>query len=755
MTLWFLDVSIMKKLSAIVFFCCAAIAVYAQQNRQAQRGKARAKNSPIEHPFQGKFSTLGQSESSIDPSAIDIIRDAYGVPHIFAKTDPEVAYGLAWAHAEDDFQTIQKSFLAAKGMLGQQTGREGATIDYIVSLLRIRELVDSLYDDSISPYYKTVLEGYAEGFNAFARTHPKEVLEKRAFPITPKDVIGYSVLQLAIGCGVDEALKKIYGGNVDLAFDLERAEPETPNAFETPQGSNAFAFNSKKTADGEVYLAINTHHPLQGQVAWYEVHLSSEQGWNIVGALFPGSPVIFTGVNENIAWTHTVNHPDKLDTYQLEMNPDDKLQYKVDGKWLTLEEDVVKLKVKVPGFNLHMKKKAYWSIYGPTVVTSKGVFAIRTAGLMDIRGLEQWFWMNKAKSFKQFKSALKMEALPGYNVVYGDRFDTIYYLSNGRLPIREKGFNWKGTLPGNTSKTLWTKFHPIEELPQVLNPSSGYVYNANHSPFNATSHADNIREQDYDSLMGYETHDNNRSIRVMELMKGLDKVSYTDFKRIKYDLQLPDSLAFPVDVNALFKLDEKKFPEVADLISVLKKWDRKATMDSRGAAVFGVFFYNVAERYKQNPNFTHMTTEDCAQTLVFVKNYLLRNFGTIDVTLGEYQRLEREDISIPLPGLPDVLAAMYSTPTDDGRVKGTVGECYIGLIQFSKHGPEIETVNCFGASNRKGSKHYADQMELFQQQKTKKMSLSRTEVIRSAKTIYHPEVLTRMSQSARASRKAR
>jgi acyl-homoserine-lactone acylase len=633
------------------------------------------------------------------------------------------------------------------------TGREGATVDYIVSLLRIRELVDSLYDDSISAYYKTVLEGYSEGFNAFARTHPKEVLEKRAFPITPKDVIGYSVLQLAIGCGVDDALKKIYGGNVDLAFDLEDVEAETPNAFETPEGSNAFAFNSKKTSDGKVYLAINTHHPLQGQVAWYEAHLSSEQGWNIVGALFPGSPVIFTGINENLAWTHTVNHPDRLDIYQLEINPENRLEYKVDGKWLTLEEDAVKLKVKVPGFNLHMKKKAYWSIYGPTVVTNRGVFSIRTAGLMDIRGLEQWFWMNKAKTFKQFKTALKMEAFPGYNLVYGDRHDTIYYLSNGRLPIREKGYNWKSTVPGNTSKTLWTKFYPLENLPQVLNPKSGYVYNANHSPFNATAAADNIKQADYDSLMGYETHDNNRSIRVMELMSDLDKVSYTDFKRIKYDLQLPDSLAFPVDINLLFSLDERQFPEVAELITVLKNWDRKATIESRGAAVFGIFFYNVADRYKLDQNFKHMTIEDCAQTLLFVKNYLLRNFGTTNVSLGDYQRLDRDDISIPLPGLPDVLAAMYAIPTEDGKVKGAVGECYIGLVQFSKSGPEIETVNCFGASNRKGSKHYGDQMELFQQQKTKKMSLNRNDVIREAKTIYHPEILTRLSQSARVSKR--
>lgn len=743
----------MKNVITIVLICCVSLTLFAQQSRSVEKAKTRVKRNVSERPFQERYSSILQTESEIDPAAIDIVRDAYGVPHIFAKTDAEVAYGLAWAHAEDDFNTIQKSFLASKGMLGMQTGREGATIDYIVSLLRIRELVDSLYESSISRYYKNVLEGYCEGFNAFARTHPKEVLEKRAFPITPKDVIAYSVLQLAVGCGVDGALKKIYGGNVDLAFDLEDAEEETPNAFDTPEGSNAFAFNSRKTADGKVYLAINTHHPLEGQVAWYEAHLSSEQGWNIVGALFPGSPVIFTGVNENISWTHTVNHPDKLDIYQLEMNPANKLEYNVDGKWLQLEESTIKLKVKVPGFNLHMKKKAYWSIYGPTVVTSRGVFSIRTAGIMDIRGLEQWFWMNKSKNFSDFKRALKMEAHPGYNIVYGDRYDTIYYLSNGRLPIREKGYNWKSTLPGNTTKTLWTKFHPLEDLPQVLNPPSGYVYNANHSPFNATSKLDNIQQSNYDSLMGYETLDNNRSIRVMEMMSPLDKVTYEDFKAIKYDLQLPDSLAFPVDINILFKLDERDYPELADLISILKAWDRKGTIDSRGATVFSIFFYSVAERYKQNENFKFMTKGDCAKTLLSVKNYLLRNFGSTDVAFGNFQRLERDEVSIPLPGLPDVLAAMYSIPTDDGRVKGAVGECYIALVQFSSSGPEIETVNCFGASNRKDSKHFDDQMRLFQQQKTKKMYLERDRVIAEAKTIYHPEFLTRQPQSARVNRK--
>jgi acyl-homoserine-lactone acylase len=675
-------------------------------------------------------------QNLIDPSSINIVRDQWGVPHIFARTDAEVAYGLAWAHSEDDFETIQKTVLASKAMLGQYMGRDGATVDYVVHLLRIRELVEKQYPTAITDDFKLVLQGYSDGLNAYARTHPKELLVKRSFPVGPQDILCYSVLQLALGCGVDSELKKIFHGTVPLA------EWE-------PAGSNGFAFNSKKTADGNVYLAINTHHPLEGQVAWYEAHVCSEEGWNMLGGLFPGSPVIFTGVNEYLGWTHTVNHPDKIDVYQLELNPANHFQYKVDNVWRTLEETIVKLKVKVPGFNLQIKKKAYWSIYGPTLITERGSFSIRTPGLMDIRGLEEWYRMNKSKSFSEFRHALKMEALPGYNVIYGDRYDTIYYLSNGKLPMRHPGYNWHTTLPGNTSTTLWTVLHPLEDLPQVLNPSSGYVFNTNHSPFKASDPANNLDVQNYDPGMGYETHDNNRSVRVNELLANRNKISYEEFKKIKYDLQLPKKLMFPVNIDTLFMLDPEENPSVADLITTLNKWDRRGTVDSYGAAIFGVFFYLVAPRYQNDESFNVMTKKLCLQTLAQVKEYLLKNFGTTHVTLGDYQRLERGDISRPLPGLPDVLAAMYSTPAENGRVKGTVGECYIGLIKFTPTGPEIETVNCFGASNRKNSVHYNDQMSLYLQQKTKKMTLNREEVYKNAKTVYHPEWLEPLPMNAR------
>lgn len=713
----------MRKLCVIAIGLFCSLPVFSQRSSSAESHPEKSDGWEALHRPVG---------SRIDPSQIDIVRDKYGVPHIFAKTDREVAYGLAWAHAEDDFPTIQKALLASKSMLGLHTGKEGATVDYIVHLLRIRELVRQRYQEDISNDFKSILQGYCDGLNAYAEAFSKEVLIKKSFPATPQDVLTYSVLQLALGCGLEEGFRKISNG-------------AAPLALWEPTGSNAFAMNSNKTADGSVFLTINTHHPLEGQVAWYEAHLSSEEGWNMLGGLFPGSPVIFTGFNDHLGWTHTVNHPDKLDIYQLRMHPRNNLRYQVDDKWYTLEETNVKLKVKVSAINMTVKKKAYWSVFGPTIATDKGFFAFRTPALMDIRALEQWYRMNKATSFSEFRKALKMEAHPAYNIVYGDRYDTIYYLSNARMPLRHPDFNWSGVLPGNTTATLWTKFHPVESLPQVLNPPSGYVYNVNHSPFNATAPEDNILEADFDPTMGYETHDNNRSLRVMELISEFPKLGYEDFKSIKYDVQLPGgSLAYPVNIDTLFLLDKGEYPGIAQLIGTLQQWDRRGTIDSKGATIFAVLFYYVADKYKRDERLKVLTKDMCLEALVHAKEYLLENFGSLEVPLGEFQRLVRGDRSLPLGGLPDVLATMYSTPLGDGRVKGSIGDCYVAFARFTADGPEIETIHNYGASNRKESEHYDDQMELYQQQQTKKMTLNRDQIYREAKTIYNPEALSKV-----------
>jgi acyl-homoserine-lactone acylase len=669
-----------------------------------------------------------QSQTSINTTAIDIVRDSFGVPHIFAPTDAAVAYGLAWAHAEDDFKTIQECFLAGKKMLGRYSGKKGATVDYVVHLIKAEELVKVQYDTAISPQFKKVLQGYCDGFNAYAAHHPDEVLIRQLFPLTPQNMLTYSMLQLFVSCRGDVALQQVFKGIAPTVDFLKMG------------GSNAYAFNSYKTSNGNSFLNINAHQPLNGPVSWYEAHLQSEEGWNILGAMFTGSPIILLGCNEYLGWGHTVNAPDKTDLFQLEINPANKLQYRFDGAWETLQEETVKLKVKAAGIRIGVKRKIYTSKYGPTVIGKNGTFSIRNTAMFSIAALEQWYHMNKARNFTEFYKALKMEAIPGYNVVYADRYDTIFYLSNGRMPLRQPGYNWRSTVPGNTSKTLWTSFHTLEELPQVLNPPSGYLFNSNHSPFNATAAAYNIRNTNYDATMSYETNENNRSIRFMEQLEPLAKVSYEAFKKIKYDRQLPTPLAFPVKADGLFALNETDHPELAAIITTLKQWDRKATADSKGAAYFGIAFYYIIDRLEKDwKGLTQLSQEQCTAVCTYISNYCRKHFGSIDITLGDYQKLVRGSKALPLPGLPDVIASMESEPYKKGMIKGRQGDSYIELVQFTRDGPQIESINCYGASNKPGNQHYDDQMEMFINQQTKKMSLKKEDVYKTAKQIYHPK----------------
>ena len=668
--------------------------------------------------------------SQINPDKIDIVRDEFGVPHIFAKTDAEVAYGLAWAHAEDDFETIQIGYLAGNNLLSKHLGNVGLGADFISQFIGSEDLFESKYDSDISSEYKNIVKAYALGLNSYAREHPDEVFVEDLFPVNEKKMMRYAQLQLFISSNGDKWVSNIIDNKLSYDFSKE----------EQYKGSNTFAFNSTKTKDGSTYLAINTHQPLDGPVSWYEAHLCSEEGTNILGALFAGTPNILIGTNENLAWAHTVNQPDKTDVFALEMHPDKKLQYRVDGTYLKLEEKKAKLRFKLLGIPLSIKKKFYKSIYGPTLKNKSGFYSVRTPALFEIRALEQWWRMNKAKNFTEFYKVLKMKALPGYNIGYADKNDTIFYISNGLIPKRAKNYDWGSVVPGNTRKTLWTESYEIEELPQVIQPKSGYFYNANHTPFKSSAEEDNPDPTNFDSNMGFETYDNNRSTRLKQLIDEYEKLDYDDFKRIKYDRQYPRPYTFNwMDIHYLELLDAKKYPDIEMLIERLQAWDRKANKNSFGAGTFAVLYDQLRPFYSKIPEPKIFPASYIIQALRNTKEYLLKHFNTTDVKLGDYQKLVRGSKELPIFGLPDVITAMSSRPYRDGKVKVVSGESYIELIRFTDKGPEIESVISYGSSDHPDSKHYDDQMEMYANFKTKKMTLNKDSVYKNAKRIYNPK----------------
>ena len=675
------------------------------------------------------ITSISFSYSQINPLDVEIVRDNFGVPHIYGKTDADVAYGLAWSHAEDDFKTIQQGYLAGNGLLSKHIGIKGAGADFLTQFIESKQTVEKLFN-TLEPEFVKIITAYSQGLNKYAETHPNEVLEKKLFPITPKKMSAYSFLQLFIANEADKLVLSIINNKV----------PRDNPFKDDIKGSNTFAFNSNKTGSDETYLAINTHQPLDGPTSWYEAHLISEEGTNIIGATFAGAPCLLIGANKNLGWAHTVNYPDKADIFELEMHPSKKLTYIVDGEELKLEKKKASVYVNILGIDIKVKRKYFTSIFGPTLKNDSGYFSIRTPSLYNIKALQQWWKMNKANSFDEFYEILQTRNLPGYNIGYADKQGNIFYISNGIIPKRNEEFNWRNVVPGNTRKNLWTEYYSIKELPQVLNPKSGFVYNANHSPFKSTSLAENPNENNFSKTMGFPSYDNNRSTRLFNLINSYDKIDYQTFKKIKYDRTFPTPFNYNyIDLNVLFELDPNEYPDLKDLIKSIQNWDRSTDSNSYGAGSYGIFYYTFGKKYFKNlPKSKKATKEMVINCLIDTKQKMIRDFGSINVKLGDFQKLVRGKVEIPIYGLPDVLTAMRGSDYKEGKIKVTHGESYIELVKFSPEKTEIESVISYGSSDHENSVHYSDQMEMYSKFETKKMTFDKNDIYKNAKKIYHP-----------------
>ncbi len=671
--------------------------------------------------------------SQINPTNITIARDSYGIPHIFAKTDAEVAYGLAWAHSEDDFKNIQYNVLAGKNMLGRVLGKDGVLFDFGLQFLNISETVEAKYETDISPEFKKVLEGYVQGLNDYATAHPKEVIYKKGLPFTVMDVLKGAVLQTSLMAGVGMALKSIRDGRINEFYQINDV------------GSNAMAIAPTHTEDGKTYLAINSHQPLEGRFAWYEAYLKSEEGWDIMGGLFPGGSTIFVGSNKYLGWAHTVNYHTFGDIYEIGRNPKNKKQYKYDGEWRDFGKRVVKLKVKIAGIKIPVKRTVLLTEYGPTFKNKEGLYAIRFPAYEDIRATDQWYKMNKATNFNEFEAAVKMQAVPLFNIVYGDVDGNIYLHSGGIVPKRNPELNWSQPIAGISSKYKWSSFVPYEQMPTVLNPDCGFVYNCNNTPLHGAG-ADCEWEGEF---VGVHKFTYNRGERFQDMLENHEgKFSWDDFYNIKFDKKYhPDTNAtYLRQFKNLYTLDEIKYPDIADAIAKFKRWDLSSEIENRDAALALVTHDYLLKKSDAPFAFfmiakNKVPEDDIVAAIRHAKNFLLKKHGSIDVSLGEVQRLIRGDVSIPASGLREVPRAADARLFDKkkGIYRVTSGDGFIQMVKYSKHElPEIYSINSYGASAKPDSPHFTDQMEMFQREEFRKMTFDKSEIMEKAVRVYQP-----------------
>jgi penicillin amidase/acyl-homoserine-lactone acylase len=511
-------------------------------------------------------------------------------------------------------------------------------------------------------------------------------------------------------------------------------------------GSNVVAVGPSRSANGETFLAVNSHQPWEGPVAWYEAHLHSEEGWNMVGGLLPGSPTITHGHNEHLGWAFTVNSPDLIDIYVLEMNPDNPDQYQFDGEWRDLEVGEAPITVTLFGrFHWTVKQEVLWSVYGPTVRQDHGVYALRYAGMGEIGHVEEFVRLNKATNLAEFQSALREGPLPMFNVGYADEAGNIFYVYNGRIPLRTEGYDWQQYLPGNTSETLWTDYLPFDELPQVSNPPSGFVQNANSSPYRTTLGAGNPDEASFSVTLGIDDTMSNRSLRMLELFGGDESITEAEFYTYKYDMTYTPEADVVRMVNMILAEPPPSDPNERVAYDLLSSWDWQSTPDSMGASVAILTLYYVLEDPATHMSVSNMTGGEF--TAVAVQNSfsqavaLMRDkFGTVEVPWQEVNRLVRGDVDLGLGGSPDVLHAIYGELGEDGRFHGIAGDAYILMVTWQPDGSvSSQSIHQYGSATLdQSSPHYADQAPIFVNRELTPVWFTEAEILANLEEEYRP-----------------
>ena len=634
----------------------------------------------------------------------EIKRDIWGVPHVYGETDADAAFGLAYAHAEDDFKNIAENMYLYRAQMGLRDGISGAVQDYLIKVLKIRENIDENYLIDLDENVRKVIEAYAAGINYWMIKNPENEYS-HFFPVTEKDIVAGFAIQNLFFSGVVSSIEK-------LQREAEIKEEYT-SLYRNQQfvtGSNVLAVNSNKTEDKSTRIIINSHQPLEGPLAWYEAHIKSDEGWNMMGGLFPGSPFIFVGFNENIAWGFTVNKPDLSDSYELTINPNNEDQYLLDGEWIDFTKETIKLPVKIFGpIKWTVERDAKYSQHGPVLEVGDKSYALRFSGMKDIKQVNQWYAMNKSQSIADWISAMKKRSIVSFNGVFADKEGNIFFLHNSSSPLRKEGLDWSNTIDGTRSDLIWDDYVEFEKIPQIKNPSSGWLASTNQDPFKVTNEMDNLSAKDFSPTLGLQTRMTNRAYRSIELFDSYSSISEKDFDDIKFDNKYSVQSRSYKYISKIFEIDFET-DELNYAKNVLRDWDLSTNFDNTSAALGVCVLSNewISEQGQRIPQDPEISFRDCVTELN-------ETYGKVDPKWSERNFIVRGQKKISVQGGPDVLRAIYGRNDNEGDLKAAGGDgLYIHVSWDKDKKQQSKSIHQYGSATQDNSSiHFDDQMDLY------------------------------------------
>ncbi len=722
----------MKKLVLVLAVLCAAFTSQSAPEKELARWEREAQN-------------------------VTIIRDNWGIPHVYGKTDADAVFGVVYAQAEDDFNRVETNYLNSIGRLAEAEGESAVYRDLRMKLFIDPEDMKAQYE-KIPAWLKALMDAFADGLNYYLHTHPA---------VTPRVIrhfepwMALTFTEGSIGGDVERVnlnqLEAFYGKRPTTTSAPTEATPE----YVEPSGSNGIAVAPSNTAAHHALLLINPHTSFFFRA---EAQMVSDEGLNAYGAITWGQFFIYQGFNDRTGWMHTSSSVDNIDEYlETILKKGDAFYYRYGSEERPLQARTIVVPYKTQAGMARKEFTVYRTHHGPIVRQMNDKWVSVSLMQEPLKALVQSYTRTKTASYKAFRDTMELHTNSSNNTIFADADGDIAYFHANFIPKRDTKFDWSKPVDGSDPATDWKGLLSVDETPHLLNPPNGWLYNCNNSPWTAAG-PNSPKKADY-AVYVDPGSDNARAVHAIKVLENKKDFTLDSLVAAAYDSYLP---AFQEQVPALVKAWDR-LPEsnpvkarVSEPIAVLRKWDLRWGVDSVATSLAVYWGERVARDVAAEARKAGMPAdeyivkkaapEQLVESLWGAVDRLTNDFGTWKTPWGDINRYQRltadivQNFNDAGPSIPVGFTssrwgslASFGARTYPGTKKmyGTSGNSFVAVVEF---GPRVRAraVSAGGQSGNPSSPHFADQATRYATGDLREVYFYRDQLKGHIEREYHP-----------------
>jgi len=678
---------------------------------------------------------------------VEIIRDDFGVPHIYGKSDADAVFGLLYAQCEDDFRRVERNYVWAIGRLAELEGEEALYSDLRANLFMTEAEAKAAYETA-PDWLKELCVAFADGINFYLHTHPQA---------NPQVITRYEpwMPMFFFEGSIGGDIESIPTSRIQAFYEENKAmasAAELEDVLIEPQGSNGIAIAPELTESGNAMLLINPHTSFYFRP---EVHVVSEEGLNVYGAVTWGQFFVYQGFNEKTGFIHTSTFVDFKDEFEEEIVETDGIfQYKYGEELRDVEQLTVTLKFK-EGEELKEKEFTFYRTHHGPITHKNGDKWVATKINWDpVNAISQSYIRTKMNNYAEFKDMMNIRTNSSNNTVFADSDGNIAYFHGNFIPKRNPEFDFSNPVDGSNPATDWQGLHTVDESILILNPENGWIQNCNSTPFTAAAEF-SPKKENYPVYMAPDA-ENFRAVHAIKVLQEVKKLNLDSFLQLAYDPYLP---VFEYLIPELISVLEKTGNAEKELLDVLKAWDYRTSKESVAMSVAHFYGENYQREFRSmnrfiNPMPTAKVPSESELVSVFEQTIAQMNedFGTWNTPWSEINRFQRLSGDIDLeyddnaPYVPVGLAsgnwgalAAYGARTYDGtkRLYGYRGNSFVAVVEFGEK-VKAKTILAGGQSSDPSSPHFFDQAQRYADVEFKDVAFYKEDVEKREKERYRP-----------------